>query len=202
MSFAIVGAAVAVAGVGAGLYGTISAQNQAEKNRRAAAKAADRGTISYPEFPAEATQLFRGVEQPLLQASLGEQQALLRPFMGGFDARQGLPATYGGAGQIAEAAGRAGAQGGGALGQVDTAIQGLTPNLLAALSQLVLQRGSQVQGVVPPGYGFAFAPSQRSKQGPPVSSAPAPVDPFATGAALGESLGTIGSRSFVDQSAY
>lgn len=202
MSFAIVGAAVAVAGAGVGLYGSISSANQQEKNRRAAAKAAAAGTSSFQVYPEEATQLFRGVEQPLLQASLGEQQALLQPFLGGFSGGPQLPQGYGNTPAIAMQAARQAAPSGVGLNQATTAAEGLNPQLLAALSQLVLQRGAQLQGVVPAGYGQFFAPAQKTQQGPPVSNAAAPPDAFATGQQLGSSLGDIGSRTFVDQASY
>lgn len=201
MSFVAVGAAVAVAGVGAGIYGTVSASNQAEKNRRSAAQSAAAGTISYPEFPEEASRLFRGTEQPLLQAALGEQQALLQPFLGGFGGGTQLPQAYGNTPAIALEAGRQAAGGTGGLNQVASAAEGLNPQLLAALSQLVLQRGSQLQGVVPAGYGPFFQPAQRSKQGPPISNA-APPDYTRAGYELGAGLGTIGSQSFIDTASY
>jgi hypothetical protein len=159
--------------------------------------------VSSQLFPEEAYKLFTGIEEPLLQASLGEQQALLQPFLGGFGSKAGLPQQYGQAAPIAAAAGTRGAQQAGIanVGQVQDATTGLTPELLNALSQLVLQRGSQITGAVGPGYTPFFAPSQVTRQGTPPSKAQ-PIDPFATGAALGSSLTQIGSTLYTDTGSY
>lgn len=179
MSFAVVGAVVAVAGVGAGIYGTISAADQAEQNRQAAnqqsreqiefqrealAQAA-RGTVSYPEFNPETAQLFRNIELPFLRGSLGEQEALARPFLGGFPGGLDAAAQYGGLAPLIQAAGQRGAESAGVtnLGAIEQATAGLTPDILAALNNLILQRGAGIQTIMAPGFASFFAPRQVTK---------------------------------------
>lgn len=142
------------------------------------------------EFPEETRRLFQDIEAPILEGAQDEQSSLLAPFLGGFKNDNFAASQFGGAKPVVEAATRKGAEVAGIddLGPAFENINGLTPELLKALSQLTLQRGAQVNTVVPPGYGQFLSPNtfvQSSSDGP---------SPFETGFQVAGSLaGAVGA---------
>lgn len=139
------------------------------------------------EFPEETRRLFQDIEEPLLKGSLEEQASLLMPLLGGFRTRDAAAQRFGASQGIPMAAARTGAKRAGItdLGPSFEAVQGLQPELLAALRDLALARGQQITTVVPPGYGQFLSPqtfTQQSGGGP---------DAFQTGFQIAGSLANI-----------
>ena len=139
------------------------------------------------EFPEETRRLFQDIEEPLLKGSLEEQASLLIPLLGGFRTRDAAAQRFGASQGIPMAAARIGAQQAGItdLGASFEAVQGLQPELLAALRDLALARGQQIQTVVPPGYGQFLSPQTFTEQ-----SGGSP-DAFQTGFQIASGLANI-----------
>lgn len=179
-------AAVAVAGVGI-LSTVVGAATQGGGNQQT--------STSKLEFPEETRRLFQDVEEPLLRGSLGEQQALLAPLLSGFRTREVAQQQLGTARaqSLALTAAKRGAESAGItdFGPIEESLQGLSPELLEGLKQLVLQRGHRINTVVPPGYGQFLAPStftqQQSSGGP---------DAFQTGLQIASGLASIAGAYF------
>ena len=120
------------------------------------------------EFPEETRRLFQDIEEPLLRGSLQEQEALLGPLLGGFRTRDAAQQQLGTAKahSMALTAAQRGGESAGItdFGPIEESLQGLSPELLASLKQLVLQRGQKIQTVVPAGYGQFLSPSTSTQQ--------------------------------------
>lgn len=167
-------AAAAALGLGSTIYGAVKGPPETETTQRL-------------EFPEETRRLFQDIEEPLLKGSLREQAALLMPFLGGFRTRDAAAQRSGASQDIPFAAARTGAKRAGItdLGPSFEAVQGLQPELLAALRDLALARSQQITTVVPPGYGQFLSPqtfTQQSGGGP---------DAFQTGFQIAGSLTNI-----------
>ena len=141
------------------------------------------------EFPEETRRLFQDIEEPLLKGSLSEQEALLMPLLGGFNTREAAEQKLGTkrAQTIAyTAAQRAGESAGITdFGPIEESLQGLSPELLASLKQLVVQRGAKINTVVPAGYGQFLAPSTFTQQKGPEA------DSFQTGFQIMSGLASV-----------
>lgn len=141
------------------------------------------------EFPEETRRLFQDVEEPLLRGSLQEQEALLTPLLGGFQTREAAEQKLGtkrAQTMAYTAAQRAGESAGITdFGPIQDSLQGLSPELLAGLKQLVLQRGAKIQTVVPAGYGQFLSPSTFTQQSSPGQ------DEFQTGFQIASGLASI-----------
>lgn len=143
------------------------------------------------EFPEETRRLFQDVEEPLLRGSLQEQLAFLAPLLGGFRTRDAAQTQLKTARPHAMAlsAAQRGAQSAGItdFGPIEESLQGLSPELLESLKQLVLQRGQQISTAVPAGYGQFLSPqtfTQQTGGGP---------DEFQTGFQIAQGLASITS---------
>ena len=139
------------------------------------------------EFPEETRRLFQGVEEPLLSSSFGEQANILAPLLAGFRGRDAAQQRFGAPTGLIESAARRGASQAGVtdFGSIFEGLQGLSPELMAALQQLTVARGSQVNAVVPPGFGQFLAPqtfTQQKSEGPSA---------FESGAQIAGSLASI-----------
>ena len=139
------------------------------------------------EFPEETRRLFQGLEEPLLQGSFGEQANLLAPLLAGFRGRDASQQRFGAPTGLITAAAKKGASQAGItdFGSIFEGIQGLSPELMAALQQLAVARGTQINAVVPPGFGQFLSPqtfTQQKSEGPGA---------FETGAQLATSLASI-----------
>lgn len=141
------------------------------------------------EFPEETRRLFQDVEEPLLKGSLGEQAALLGPLLGGFRTRDAVAQQLGTARahSMALSAAQRGGESAGItdFGPIEDSLQGLSPELLASLKQLVLQRGAKINTVVPSGYGQFLSPSTFSQ------TTGAGPDEFHTGFQIASGLASI-----------
>lgn len=175
MSYAMVGIA------GAGLLMTIINTSTQGGNEVT--------TTSKLEFPEETRRLFQDIEEPLLKGSLNEQAALLAPLLGGFNTQEAAQQKLGIAqarSMALSAAKHAGPSAGITdFGPIEESLQGLSPELLESLKQLVLQRGAKIQTVVPAGYGQFLSPStftQQSGGGP---------DEFQTGFQIASGLASV-----------
>ena len=139
------------------------------------------------EFPEETRRLFQGLEEPLLQGSFAEQASILAPLLAGFRGRDASQQRFGAPTGLIESAARRGASQAGVtdFGSMFENIQGLSPQLMAALQQLTVARGAQINTVVPAGFGQFFSPqtfTQQKTEGPSA---------FETGAQLAGSLASI-----------
>ena len=139
------------------------------------------------EFPEETRRLFQDIEEPLLKGSLEEQAALLMPLLGGFRTRGDAAQRFGASQGIPLAASRIGAKRAGItdLGSSFEAVQGLQPELLAALRDLTLARGQQITTAVPSGYGQFLSPQTFTQQ------SGGGQDAFQTGFQIAQGLGNI-----------
>lgn len=126
----------------------------------------DTTTTQTLEFPEETRRLFQDIEEPLLRGSLEEQASLLMPLLGGFRTRDAAAQRFGASQDIPFASARTGAKRAGVtdLGSSLEAVQGLQPELLAALRDLALARGQQLTTVVQPGYGQFLSPQTATQQ--------------------------------------
>ena len=119
------------------------------------------------EFPEETRRLFQGLEEPLLGASFGEQANILAPLLGGFRGRDASQQRFGAPTGLIESAARRGASQAGVtdFGPMFENIQGLSPELMAALQQFAVARGTQINSVVPAGFGQFLSPQTFTQQG-------------------------------------
>ena len=123
------------------------------------------------EFPEETRRLFQGLEEPLLQGSFAEQASILSPLLAGFRGRDASQQRFGAPTGLIESAARRGASQAGVtdFGPISEDIQGLSPQLMAALQQLAVARGTQINSVVPVGFGQFLSPqtfTQQRTEGP------------------------------------
>lgn len=148
------------------------------------------------EFPKETRELFQNVEEPLLQSSQQQLQSQLSPLLGGFQTRDQAQQKLGTAraGSMALSAAKHAGAGSGItdFGPIEDSLQGLSPQLLASLKQLVLQRGAHINTVVPPGYGPFFNPSSSSSS----TSTQAGASPYATGFGIAQGIGNVAGAYF------
>jgi hypothetical protein len=177
---------VAVAVAGVGLISTVVGATAGGGGEQATST-----STSKLEFPEETRRLFQDIEEPLLKGSLGEQQSLLLPLLGSFNTREAAQQRLGTArtNSLVLAASQRGATSAGItdFGPIEESTFGLSPELLEGLKQLVLQRGQQINTVVPPGYGQFLSPSTFTQQ---KNESPGP-DEFQTGFQIAQGLANV-----------
>ena len=144
------------------------------------------------EFPEETRRLFQGLEEPLLQSSFGEQANILAPLLAGFRGHELRQQRFGAPTGLIESASRRGASQAGItdFGSMFETMQGLSPELIAALQQLAITRGTQVNAVVPPGFGQFLSPQTFTQQNTGAPSA------FESGFQIAGNLAQIGGAFF------
>ena len=183
MSGLYVGIATAVLGLGTTLAGAAGGGG-----------GSDITTTSKLEFPEETRRLFQDIEEPLLRGSLQEQEAFLGSILGGFRTRDAAQRRLGGARthSLALSAAQRGGESAGItdFGPIEESLQGLSPELLASLKQLVLQRGSKINTVVPAGYGQFLYPSTFTQQ------SGGELDEFQTGFQIASGLASVAGAYF------
>ncbi len=140
------------------------------------------------EFPEETRRLIGDVEFPLLAGNLREQEAFISPFLQGPAGSPFVQQRFGNLGNIVEGAARRGAKTAGVddFGPIMDDINGLSPDLLNALRELVFQRAAQTRTVVPPGFSTFLSPSTNISQS-------GGSDNLQTGFQIGQGLAQIGS---------
>ena len=118
------------------------------------------------KFPEESRRLIQDVEFPLLEGNLREQDAFIGPFLQGPAGFPSIQKRFGNLGNIVEASARRGAKTAGIsdFGPIMDDINGLSPDLLAALRELIFQRAAQARAIVPPGFDRFLSPSTSVSQ--------------------------------------
>lgn len=191
MTFAAIGTALGVTPLAAGLLTAGTAGTLASGISAATRGGKETTSTSRLEFPEETRRLFQGIEEPLLQSSFAEQINLLAPLLAGFRGRDVYTQRFGAPTALVEGAARRGASQAGVtdFGPIFEGIQGLSPELIAALQQLAIARGAQINAVIPPGFGQFLSPqtfTQQKTEGP---------SPFEAGFGIAGSLAQIGSAA-------